>query len=109
MFCTIEPPKNIIFIKELYTFTTSSSKPQEQLIKIEPLNTLDVVTEIKKKDKDSLSDENLFEILITPIDDGEDIDVPLISSNQLGLLKKPSAGTLKNSEFKRFLYISILI
>ena len=71
------------------------SKPQEQ--------------PIKEENKDSLSDEDSPERPITPIDDGEKIDLPLIPSNQLGLLKKPSAGTLKNSDVIRCLYISNLI
>ena len=82
MSCTIEPPQNLIFNKELYKFAKSPiSTPQEQ--------------PIKEENKDSLSDEDPPERPITPIDDGEEIDVPLIPSNQLGLLKKPSAGTLK--------------
>ena len=82
MSCTIEQPKNLILNKELYKFSKSPiSTPQEQ--------------PIKEEAKDSLSDEDPLERPITPIDDGEEIDVPLIPSNQLGLLKKPSAGTLK--------------
>ena len=92
MFCTIEPPKNLIFNKELYKFSKSPiSTPQKQPI------------------KDSLSDENPLERPITPIDDGEEIDLPLIPSNQLSLLKKPSAGTLKISDVIKYLYISNLI
>ena len=96
MSCTIEPPKNLIFNKELYKLSKSPiSTPQEQ--------------PIKEENKDSLSDERPPERPITPIDDGEEIELPLIPSNQLGLLKKPSAGTLKNSDVMRCLYISNLI
>ena len=56
---------------------------------------IEVVTDIKEGAKDSLSNEDPPERPITPIDDCKEIDVPLISSNQLGLLKKPPAGTLK--------------
>ena len=59
--------------------------------------------------KDLMSDEDLRERPITPIDDGEEMDVPLIPSNHLGLLKKPAEGTLKNFHFLRFRYISIVI
>ena len=96
MSCTIEPPKNLIFNKELYKFSKSPiSTPQEQ--------------PIKEENKDSLSDEDPPARPITPIDDGEEIDLPLIPSNQLGLLMKPSAGTLKNSDVMRCLYILNLI
>ena len=96
MSCTIEPPKNLIFNKELYKFSKSTiSTPQKQ--------------PIKEENKDSLSDENPPERPITSIDDGEEIDLPLIPSNQLGLVKKPSAGTLKISDVMRCLYISNLI
>ena len=37
---------------------------------------------------DFLSNEDQPERPITPIDDKEEIDVPLIPSNQLGFLKK---------------------
>ena len=81
MSCTIEPPKNLIFNKEVYKCVKSAiSTPQEQ--------------QIKEENKDSLSDEDPPDTPITPLDNGEEIDVPLIPSNQLGLLKKPSAGTL---------------
>ena len=93
MSCTIEPPKNLIFNKELYMSPIST--PQEQ--------------PIKEENKDTLSDEDPPERPITPIDDGKEIDVRLIPSNQLGLLKKPSAGTLKISDVMRCLYISNLI
>ena len=56
---------------------------------------IEVVTDIKEEDKDFLNDEDPPKRPITPIEDGEEIDVPLIPSNQLGLLKKQSAGTLK--------------
>ena len=92
---TFVPPKNLTFNKELYKFFKSSSNHKEKSIKTEPLKMIKVVTDIKEKVKDSLSDEDPPERPITPIDDGEKIKVPLISSNQLGLLKKPSAGTLK--------------
>ena len=96
MLCTIEPPKNLIFNKELYKFSKSPiSTPQEQ--------------PIKEENNDSQSDEAPPERPITPIDDREEIDVPLIPSNQLGLLKKPSAGTLKTFDVMRCLYISNLI
>ena len=96
MSCTIEPPKNLIFNKDLYKFSKSPTRsPQEQ--------------PIKEENKDSLSDEDPPERPITYIDDGEEIDLPLIPINQLGLLKKPSAGTLKNSDVMRCLYISNLI
>ena len=89
MSCTIEPPNNLIFNKELYKFSKSPiSTPQEQ--------------RIKKENKDSLSDEDPPERPITPIDDGEEIDVPLIPSNQLGLLKKPSAVTLNKFDFLKY-------
>ena len=55
---------------------------------------VDVVTEMKEEAKGLLSGEDPPERPITPIDDGEDINMPLISSNQLGLVKKPSTGTL---------------
>ena len=81
MSCTIESPKNLIFNKLVYKFVKSAiNTPQEE--------------QIKEKNKDSLSDEDPPETPITPFDDGEKIDVPLIPSNQLELLKKPSAGTL---------------
>ena len=104
MLIPIEPPKNLTFNKESYKFSKPSSKPKEKSIKTEPLKMVKVVTEIKEENKnplsdedppDSLSDEDPPERPITPIDDGEEIDLPLIPSNQLGLLKKPSAGTLK--------------
>ena len=96
MSSTIEPPKNLIFNKEFFKFFKSPiSTPQEQ--------------PIKKENKDSLSDEDPPEKPITPIDDGEEIDVPLIPSNQLGLLKKPPAGTLNNFDFIKFLYIVIYL
>ena len=83
MTCTIEPPKNLIFNNELYKLSKSPiSTPHEQ--------------PIKEENKNSLSDEDSPERPITPIDDGEVIDLHLIPSNQLGLLKKPSAGTLKS-------------
>ena len=85
------------------------STPQKQPIKTKQINTLEVLAEIKEEDKNSLNDEDPPERPITPIDDGEEIYVPLIPSNQLGLLKKPSAGTLKNSDVMRFFYISNLI
>ena len=82
----IEPPKNLILNKELYKFSESPiSTPQEQ--------------PIKEEIKDSLSDEDSPERPITPIDDGEEIDVPMIPSNQLGLLNKPSAGKLNKFDF----------
>ena len=90
---TIEPPKNLIFNKELYKSPIST--PQEQ--------------PIKEENKDTLSDEDPPERPITPIDDGEEIDVPLIPSNQLGLLKMPPAGTLNNFDFIKFLYIFIYL
>ena len=72
MTCTIEPPKHLLFNKELYKFTKSPiNTPQEQ--------------PIKEENKDSLSNEDPPERPITPIDDGKEIDVPLIPSNQLGL------------------------
>ena len=96
MSCTIEPFKNHIFNKVLYKFSKSPiSLPQEQ--------------PIKQKYKDSLSDEDPPERPITPIDDGKEIDLPLIPSNQLGLLNKALAGTLKNCDVMRCLYISNLI
>ena len=109
MSSTIEPPKNLTFNKELYKLSKSTSKPKEESIKTEPLKMVKVVTEIKEEDKDSLRDEHPPERPITHIDDGEEIDVPLIPSNQLGLLTKPSAGTLKTSDVMRCLYISNLI
>ena len=90
----IEPAKNLTFNKESYKFFKSLSKPKEESNKTEEA-------------KDSLSNEDPPERAITPIDDGEEIDVPLIPSNQLGLLKMPSAGTLNNFDFgKYFLYIN---
>ena len=90
MSCTIKPPKNLIFNKEWYKFLKwPISSPQEQ--------------PIKEENKDSLSDKDPSERLITFIYDKEEIDLPLIPSNQLGLLKKPSAGTLKNSDVMRCL------
>ena len=84
------------FNKELYKFSKSPiSTPQKQ--------------PIKKENKDTLSDEDPPEKPITPIDDGEEINVPLIPSNQLGLLKTQSAGTLKSSDDIRFLYLFNLI
>ena len=75
MSCKIEPPKNLIFNKELYKFSKSPiSTPQEQ--------------PIKKENNDSLSDEDPPERPITPDEDGEEIDLPLIPNNQLGLQKK---------------------
>ena len=70
---------------------------------------VEVVTKIKEENKDSLRNEDPPERPNTPIDDEEEIVVPLISSNQLKLLKKPSAGTLNNFDFMKFLYIFILI
>ena len=68
--CTIAPPKNLIFNKELYRFSKSPiSTPQKQ--------------PNKEENKDSLSDENPPERPITPIDDRQKIDMPLILSNQL--------------------------
>ena len=94
--CAIKPPKNLIFNKEFYRFFKSPiSTPQEH--------------PIKKENNDSLNDEDPPERPITPIDDGEEIAVPLIPSKQLGLLRRPSAGTLKNSDVMRYLYISNLI
>ena len=57
----------------------------------------------------TLRDKEPPERPITPIYDGEEIDVPLIPSNKLGLLKKPSANTLKISDGMRCVYISKLI
>ena len=86
MSCGIEPSKNLILNNELYKCSKSPiSTPQEQ--------------PIKKENKDSLRDEDPPERPITPIDDGEEIDVPLIPSNQLGLLNKPSAGKLNKFDF----------
>ena len=93
MSITFEPPKNLTYNKELYKFSKLSSNPKEESIKTEILKMIEVVTDIKEEAKDSLSDKNPLERPITPIDDGEEIDVPLIPSNQLGLLKKPLAGT----------------
>ena len=86
-------PKRQTFEEWLLGFK-SSSKPQEQPIKSEPLNMGEVVTEIKEEDNNSSSDNDFLERPITPIDDGEEIDVPQIPSNQLGFLTKPLAGTL---------------
>ena len=62
MFCTIEPPKNLIFNKELYMSSKSPiSTPQEQ--------------PIKDENKNSLSDEDPPEKPITFIDDGDEIDL----------------------------------
>ena len=94
MSSTIEPPKNLTFNKELYKLSKSTSKPKEESIKTEPLKMVEVVTEIKEEAKDFLSDEDPPTRPITPIDDGEEIDVPQIPSNQLGFLTKPLAGTL---------------
>ena len=66
-----------------------------------------VVTEIKEEANDFLSDEDPFERPITPIEDKEKIDVPLIPSNQLRWLKKLIANTLNNFDFIKFLYIFI--
>ena len=96
MLIPIEPLKNLTFNKESYKFVKSLSKPKEESNKTQ-------------KAKDLMNDEDPRERPITPIDDGEEIDVPLIPSNQLGLLKKPSAGTLKNFDLMRFIYISNLI
>ena len=96
MSCTIEPPKNLSFNKELYKFSKSPISTQQK----QP---------IKEENKDSLSDEDPPERPITPIDDGKEIDMPLIPSNQLRLLKKPSAGSFKTFDFIRFIYISNLI
>ena len=60
---------------------------------------------IKEENKNFLSDEHLLERPIKSIDDGKEIDVPLISSNHLGLLTKPSAGTPINFDVMRSLYI----
>ena len=96
MSCTIKPPKNLIFNKELNKFSKSPiSSTQKQ--------------PIKEENKDSLSDEDPPEKPISPIDDGEEIYLSLIPSNQLGLQKNPSAGTRKNSDVIRCLYISNLI
>ena len=64
---------------------------------------------IKEENKHSFSKENPPEKHITPIEEREEINVPLIPSNQFGLLRKPSASTLNNSDVMRFLYISNLI
>ena len=94
MLIPIEQPKNLTFNKESYKFFKSFSKPKEESNKTEEA-------------KDSLSNEDPPERPITPIDDKEEIDVPLIPSNQLGLLKKPSAGTLNNFDFlKYFLHVN---
>ena len=89
MLIPIEPPKNLTFNKESYKFVKSLSKPKEESNKSE-------------KAKDFLSNEYPPERSITPIDDGEEIDVPLIPSNQLGLVKKPSAGTLNNFDCLKY-------
>ena len=68
MLIPIEPPKNLTFNKKLYKFFKSLSKPKEKSNKTEEA-------------KDSLSNENPTERPITPIDDGKEIDVPLIPSN----------------------------
>ena len=53
-----------------------------QFIKIEPLNRAEVVTEIKnEEDNNSSTNIDSPERSITPIDDGEEIDVPQIPSN----------------------------
>ena len=56
---------------------------------------VEVVTEIKGEEEDDNSSTHMDspERSITPINDGEEIDVPQIPSNQLGLLKKPAACT----------------
>ena len=75
----------------------SSDKLHVQPIKPEPLNMAEVVTEIKEEEDDNSSTHmDSLERSITPIDDGEEIDVPQIPSNQFGLLKKPAAWALKN-------------
>ena len=76
----------------------SCSKQHVQPIKSEPLNMVEVVTEIKEQEEEDDNSSNHMdspERSITPINDGEEIDVPQIPSNQLGLLKKPAACALK--------------
>ena len=71
MSCTIEPFKNLIFNNNLYKFYKSFiSTPQEQPIKTEPINTVEVVMEIKEEDKNFLNDEHTPERPIISIDYG---------------------------------------
>ena len=52
------------------------------------------MTDIKEEDNNSFNDNDFPETPIIPIDDGKEVDVPQIPSNQLLLLSKLSAGTL---------------
>ena len=59
---------------------------------------VEVVSKFKEEEKDddnSSTHMDSPERSITPINNGEEIDVPQIPNNQLGLLKKPAACALR--------------